>query len=279
MNCQRRAPRSVQVSMSHLGVGLLIGVVLVACTAGEDVALNTTASTVGSETSTTAAAEIDAAKTRIEELERMADSLRDQNRALQEALTRTEAARRAADREASTSEPVGVCPQPDGEPGETQRVVLLYLICDPMTSDSTRVLAGLVPVGRTIAGDGEVLTVALRALLSGTTANEEAAGYSSWFSPATADALLSVEVDNNLATINLEAGSIGSLNNVSTSTGGTYFRGQLFGTTFANAAVDSVEFQLDGDPGRFCGLMELVSDCTPITRSEWNQTYTQNFDN
>jgi hypothetical protein len=267
------------VFVRYLSVAFLMAVLVGACTVDQDVGVGATATTARSATTSPTAAELDAAEARIEELERTVDRLRDENQELEEAFTRAEAARRAAVREARTSEPLGSCHQPDGEAGENQTVVLLYLICDAMTSDSTRVLAGLVPVGRTIADDGEVLTVAIRALLSGTTANEEAAGYSSWFSPATADALLSVEVDNNRATIDLEAGSIGSLNNVSTSTGGTYFRGQLYGTTFANAAVDSVEFRLDGDPARFCGLMELVPNCTPITLGEWNEVYTQAFEN
>lgn len=86
-------------------------------------------------------------------------------------------------------------------------------------------------------------------------------------------------IDNQAATVDLDADAMGSLNNVSTSTGGTYFRGQLYGTVFANAAVDSVELRLDGDPARFCGLMELVANCTPITRREWNADYTQAFEN
>jgi hypothetical protein len=114
---------------------------------------------------------------------------------------------------------------------------------------------------------------------SGTTDLETEAGYSSWFSSATADALQSVIIDSQAAVVDLDADAMGSLNNVSTSTGGTYFRGQLYGTVFANAAVDSVEFRLDGDRARFCELMELVLDCTPIRRGDWNDIYTQTFEN
>lgn len=78
--------------------------------------------------------------------------------------------------------------------------------------------------------------------------------------------MITTDIEGDVAVIDLDAALIGSLNNVSTSTGGAYFRGQLYGTAFANAPVDAVEFRLEGDPAGFCALMELVFDCTPVTR-------------
>jgi hypothetical protein len=258
--------------MRYLNACVVLALVVGACTSGQDVSLDTTTST-GSIEATQEAAELEAAERRIEKLEETVENLSIQNEELTRALEQKEAALRAASRQESTTQPVDVCPQPAKEPAEGQQVVLLYLTCDQMTTNDDRVLAGLVAQGE------NALAAALDALLSGTTALEQTAGYSSWLSSATENALITADIDNDAAVIDLDAALIGSVNNVSTSTGGAYFRGQLYGTVFANAPVDAVEFRLDGDPAGFCALMELVTDCTPITRSEWTRVYTQSFEN
>jgi len=274
----KELPPSAQrlVAVRIVGFCLVLVFVVAACTSGQDVGLNTT--TTESIGVSQEIADLEAAKRRIEELESTVENLGNQNQELTLALEEKEAALRAANRQDNITQPVGVCPQPGMEPGGGQQVVLLYLTCDQMTTNDNRVLAGLVPVRRIVAQGENALAVAMDALLSGTTDPEETAGYGSFLSSATEDALIAADTEGTVAVIDLDAALIGSLNNVSTSTGGAYFRGQLYGTAFANAPVDSVEFRLDGDPVSFCALMELVSDCTPITRSEWNRDYTQTFE-
>jgi hypothetical protein len=240
---------------------------------GQEVTLDANTSTGSTGPVDSEAAESEAANERVGGLVETIEQLRLQNDELTRALAEKEAALRSKQQNGTTED--GVCPQPATEPSEDQQVVLVYLTCDQMTDDDNRVVAGLVPVRHIVVEDGDTLAASMGALLSGPTNLEETAGYSSWFLPATADALIGADIEGDAAVIDLDAALTASLNNVSTSTGGAYFRGQLYGTAFANAPVDSVEFQLDGDPARFCALMELISDCTPITRSEWNRDYTQ----
>ena len=151
----------------YLSVSVVMAVLVGACTGDQNVGSGTTATTAATGTSSPAAAELDAAETQIEELERVVDRLRDENQNLKDAVARLESVLSAGTSEDSTTEPVGSCPQPEAEPGETETIVLLYMTCIPMSSETDRVLAGLVPVRRVVADDEEVLASALRALLSG----------------------------------------------------------------------------------------------------------------
>jgi len=271
--------RLIQRLLAVRYLSCCVGVVLVVagCTSSQNVGFDSATST-GSTEATQTETDLEAAESRVEELEATVENLDKRNEELTLALEEKEAALRAAGGQ-EPSDPVGVCPQSNVEPGGDEQVVLVYLMCDQMTTKENRVLAGLFPVRRIVAQDADILVAAMGALLSGSTEVEENAGYNSWFSSATEGALIAAAIEDGVAVIDLDAALIGSLNNVSTSTGGAYFRGQLYGTAFSNAPVDAVQFRLDGDRAGFCGLMGLVLDCTPITRSEWNRDYTQAFGN
>jgi hypothetical protein len=120
------------------------------------------------------------------------------------------------------------------------------------------------------------LVAALEALLAGPTPEEEAAGFDSSFSSATAQALLEVAVGaDGAAVIDLDRESRTGIDNVGTTTAGDYFRGQLYGTVFAFADITTALFSLDGSWSGFCVMMELVPDCVPVTRSQWDALYSQ----
>ena len=168
------------------------------------------------------------------------------------------------------------CEQPAAEPDVEGVMVTIYQICDAASGVGDRVLAGLVPVERVSADTGAQLPSALEALLAGPTPGESAAGLTSWFSTSTADALLDASVDDaGVAMVDLDGDSILGMNNVGTTTGGDFFRGQLYGTAFASEEISAVGFSIDGSTTAFCAMMELIPDCTPITRAEWDEILSQ----
>jgi len=168
------------------------------------------------------------------------------------------------------------CEQPAADRDVEAVVVTIYEICDAAAGLGNRVLAGLVPVQRVTAAGQDPVSTAMEALLVGPTPEESAAGFTSWFSSSTADALLDASVDDaGLAMMDLDGDSILGMNNVSTTTGGDFFRGQLYGTAFALEEVSAVGFSIERSTSAFCTMMELIPDCTPITRAEWDEIYTQ----
>lgn len=168
------------------------------------------------------------------------------------------------------------CQQPPLAPGADDMVVTVYQICGIGEGSRSRMLAGLQPVERVTAQTDDPLRAAMEALLAGPTSDETAAGFGSWFSSATTSALLDVSIsEDGGATIDLDGDTIAGMKNVSTTTGGDYFRGQLYGTVFTLDEVDLVGVSLDGDTSSFCAKMELIPDCTPITRSQWDEIYAQ----
>jgi len=168
------------------------------------------------------------------------------------------------------------CEQLAADQGAEAVLVTIYEVCDAAAGSGNRVLAGLVPVQRVTAAGEDPISTAMEALLAGATAEESAAGFTSWFSSSTADALLEASVDDaGLAMTDLDGDSILGMNNVSTTTGGDFFRGQLYGTAFALEEVSAVGFSIEGSTSAFCAMMELIPDCTPITRAEWDEVYSQ----
>jgi len=53
---------------------------------------------------------------------------------------------------------------------------------------------------------------------------------------------------------------------------GTWTQKADFGGTGRNSAVG---FSIEGSTSAFCAMMELIPDCTPITRAEWDEVYSQ----
>ena len=179
-----------------------------------------------------------------------------------------------------TSVPIReTCTPPPVEPTAGQTLIIVYQVCDATQGTDNRVLAGLEPVERVTADSDAPLRAAMEALLAGPTPEESAAGYGSWFSANTADAFLDASVtEDGLAMIDLEGDSILGIPNVSTITGGDLFRGQLYGTAFAIEETRAAGISIDGSTSAFCALMELIPDCTPITRAEWDEIYSDTFD-
>lgn len=120
------------------------------------------------------------------------------------------------------------------------------------------------PVERTVAAATEpadVAKAALTELLAGPTAAEEADGYTSWFSAATADDLISVRVDGDTAYVNL-ADQRATIPNASTSCGSGLYTSELGNTVKEAAGVTRVLYAFDGDPAAFWEFLQVGCDAT-----------------
>ena len=106
---------------------------------------------------------------------------------------------------------------------------------------------------------------ALRALFSTEPSQEEkAAGLNSWFSPRTADLLISARVADGIGYVNLRDFTF--LNNVSTTCGGAGFRSQIettlapfgLGQTDPGQGPESfLRLAIEGDPQAAADLFQL----------------------
>ena len=144
-------------------------------------------------------------------------------------------------------------------PAADQMEVTIYLQCDPGATG----LAPL-PVHRLVPRSAGVLRASIEALLAGPTEAESRAGLRSWFSPATADALLGVSLADGHAVVDL-ADIRSIIPNASTSAGSQQLLSQLDATVFRFPTVTSVEYRIDGSCETFTEWLQ-IGGCDPRTR-------------
>jgi hypothetical protein len=161
-----------------------------------------------------------------------------------------------------SADPTG-CGWGPASPTPGPDVVLVWFTCagpfDPAQP-------GVGQTGRLVDADAtleERMAAALRALLAGPTETERAAGLTSWFSEATAGALLSVSVDDGLATIDFGDFSA-VIPNASTSAGSAMLISELNATMFQFIEVEGFLYRFDGDCDAFWNWLQAA--CTVQTR-------------
>jgi hypothetical protein len=138
-------------------------------------------------------------------------------------------------------------PRPD--PDET--VLTVWFTCGEPGSE-------VAPVYRIVPSTRAVLRASLEELLAGPTAAERAAGHTSWFSPATADLLDGVEIDDGMAVVDF--GDLPSvIPNASTSAGSQMLLSQLDATTFQFSTVTSARYLLGGECEAWSSWLQLAS--------------------
>lgn len=103
----------------------------------------------------------------------------------------------------------------------------------------------VVPATRWVPASADTLSASLRALLAGPTTIEREQGLTSWFSPETANALLSAQLQDRVAIVDLRD-LRAVIPNASSSLGSTLLLDALNGTVFDASAADSVEYRFDG---------------------------------
>lgn len=150
---------------------------------------------------------------------------------------------------------------PTAAPSEaTTMTVTLYFsntILDPGATDCAQVYA----VHRTLPKSEDVLGATMRELLAGPTAAEAAKGYGSWFSPATAEALISAKTSGKNSYINL-ADIRAIIPNASTSCGSASLLAQLRTTAQQAAMTPRVLFAINSQPTTFWEWLQLGCDAS-----------------
>lgn len=149
----------------------------------------------------------------------------------------------------------------DGEPGADEFDVMFFVTCDSAFADDPTADAAFVPVFRRVPRTQGVLRVTLEQLVAGPTAEERAAGLSSFFSSETVDVLAGVSLRDGTAVVDFAR----RVNNASTSAGQQAFRGALDRTVFQFPSVERIEYRLEGSCDAFWQWQQ-VGDCQLVSR-------------
>lgn len=150
----------------------------------------------------------------------------------------------------ATSVPATSAPGPTTTPPGTASTVRVFLL-DRSEADCATTRA----VERPVEGTA-VLRAALDHLLEGPTPEDEAAGLTSWFSAATAGGVLSVDIVEGVALVDLRGDLLAAMPGVSTSCGSAGLFAQLDGTVTQFDGVERAVYSLDGDVAAFYESLE-----------------------
>ncbi|MCP3973269.1 MAG: PASTA domain-containing protein [bacterium] len=146
--------------------------------------------------------------------------------------------------------------------GEIQVTVLFICAADSGFPDHWTTLTRNAP-----AADSEI-EVALRSLLDGPNAVEQAAGFGSFFS-GDGDALNWVTFDGGRLIVDFNDGIL--VNNASTSNGSIFFMAELRANLFQFENIVTIQFQIDSRCGALDEFIQMGPDCRDWTRTEWNR--------
>ena len=114
------------------------------------------------------------------------------------------------------------------------------------------------PVTRTIPKTKAVAKATLEQLFAGPTSEEQAKGFYSDFSDATKSLLISVNIKNRYAYVNMrDLSGTSSIGNFTTSCGGSNFFGQVESTLKQFPGIRKVFFAFEGDPSHFYDWMQI----------------------
>jgi hypothetical protein len=139
-------------------------------------------------------------------------------------------------------------PAPTTSPAAEVRVFFVQGGMDPC--------GDVVPVVRTVAGPVSA-EVALRELLGGPTPAEAAAGYSSLFGPATADALLGVVTVEGIARVSFRD-LRSALPNASSACGSAALLGALDATLAQFPGIRGARYSFGGDEATFYEWLQMA---------------------
>lgn len=159
----------------------------------------------------------------------------------------------------ATGEPIQRCAQPEPVAQPGLKTIRLYYNCvdDPVPAPPR-------PVYRQVDQAEAGVARALQELLKGPTAEEQQAGYNSWFSDRTSGLLRSAMLDpDGRLTVDF-ADFSHIIPNASTSAGSALLISSLRATIFQFPQVQEAELQFGGSCEAFWHWLQ--SDCQPLTR-------------
>ncbi|MBC7909383.1 MAG: GerMN domain-containing protein [Pyrinomonadaceae bacterium] len=142
--------------------------------------------------------------------------------------------------------------------GQAQQTMSIKLYFPNTKHDKGECAVKVHPVSRTIPKTAVVAGAALEQLFAGPTSEEKAKGFYSDFSEATKSFLISVNVKNKVAYVNLrDLTSTTNISNFTTSCGGSNFFGQVEKTLKQFPSIKRVFFAIEGDPSFFYDWMQI----------------------
>jgi spore germination protein GerM len=142
--------------------------------------------------------------------------------------------------------------------GQSQQTMTIKLYFPNSKYDEVECGVKVHPVTRTIPKTAAVARAALEQLFAGPTGEEKAKGFYSDFSERTKSFLISVNVKNGAAYVNLkDLTSKSSIGNFTTSCGGSNFFGQVENTLKQFPSIKTVLFAMEGDPSLFYDWMQM----------------------
>jgi spore germination protein GerM len=127
--------------------------------------------------------------------------------------------------------------------------VLVYFSNDRLATDPTD-CAAVFPVERSVPRTTAVATAALRELFRGPTPAEQALGFRSFFSAATAGLLRDIRIDGGTAYVNLHD-LRAELSGATSSCGAAEFQSQVSRTMLQFPTVKRIIYAIDGEPRTF----------------------------
>lgn len=123
------------------------------------------------------------------------------------------------------------------------------------------------PVRRTIPKTTAAAKATLEQLFAGPTSEEKAKGFYSDFSDATKSLLISVNIKQRSAFVNMrDLSGTSSIGNFTTSCGGSNFFGQVETTLKQFPSIKKVFFAFEGDPSHFYDWMQ-IGECPKELRN------------
>lgn len=113
------------------------------------------------------------------------------------------------------------------------------------------------PVTRTVNKTKAAAKAALDELFKGTTTDETAKGYSSFFSEETKDLVKSVNIIKGIAYVNLKGEVVEKLGNATTSCGGNSYDASVLKTLRQFPNIKKVMFAIEKDPAMYYDWMQI----------------------
>lgn len=152
------------------------------------------------------------------------------------------------------------------QPGSNEQTVAIKVFFTKYASPTSP--AEFVAVTRRVPKTSATIRGALEELLKGPTAEEKAAGLSSWFSDKTAGMIRGVNLKDGRAIVDFDDISK-IIPNASASEGSHTLLGQLGSTIAQFANVKEIEYRLNGDNAAFMGWLQMSAGAVPA--EPWRQ--------
>ena len=148
-----------------------------------------------------------------------------------------------------------------------QQTMQIKLYFPNTKRDNADCTVPVYPVRRTIPKTVAVAKATLDHLFAGPTGEEQAKGFYSDFSDATKSLLISINIKNRNAYVNMrDLSATSSIGNFTTSCGGSNFFGQVESTLKQFPYIRKVFFAFEGDPSHFYDWMQ-VGECPKELRN------------